>query len=239
MRIPIFSDLLDLFFPRECPACRSLFQEESLLCSACRNALGDQRLTAATFNILEMPVLSAYAYAWPLDQIIPVAKSKNQPRLFDPLVEGMAASLREAGLVEYPQAIVPVPLHPSRRRERGYDQALYLARAVGRMLDLPVERRVLKRTRATPPQKAESRERRLEALHDSFSPGREASRVSDRRVLLIDDVVTTGATLSAAVMALQTASPAGVLCLTSARTERLRIGPEEPESGGGEHESGD
>ena len=239
MRIPILSDLLDLFFPRECPACRNLFQEESLLCPACSTALDDQRLTAETVNILEMPVLSAYAYAWPLDRIIPVAKSKNQARLFDPLVGGMAASLREAGLEGYPQTIVPVPLHPSRRRERGYDQALHLSRAVGRMLDLPVERRVLRRNRATPPQKAETRERRLEALHGSFSPGRETSRVSDRRVLLIDDVVTTGATLSAAVQALQTASPAGVLCLTAARTERFSVGPEEPESEGGEHESVD
>jgi len=229
MRIPIFSDLLDLFFPRECPACRNLFQEESLICSTCLNALDDQRLRAATVNILEMPVLSAYAYAWPLDRIIPAAKSKNQPRLFDPLVRGMVASLREAGLEDYPQTIVPVPLHPSRRRERGYDQAFHLSRAVGRMLDLPVQRRVLRRTRITPPQKTETRERRLEALHDAFLPGREASLVSDLRVLLIDDVVTTGATLSAAVQALQSASPAGILCLTAARTEKIRIDPEGPE----------
>ena len=113
MRIPILSDLLDLFFPRECPACRNLFLEESLICPACLSVLDDQRLTAETINILEMPVLSAYAYTWPLDRIIPVAKSKNQPRLFDPLVEGMVTSLRETGLEDYPQAIVPVPLHPS------------------------------------------------------------------------------------------------------------------------------
>ncbi|MFC1628447.1 ComF family protein, partial [Gemmatimonadota bacterium] len=121
MRIPILSDLLDLFFPRECPACRNLFQEDALICSTCLSALDDQRLTAATVNILEMPVLSAFAYAWPLDRIIPAAKAKNQPRLFDPLVKGMVTSLREAGLADYPQMIIPVPLHPSRRRERGYD----------------------------------------------------------------------------------------------------------------------
>jgi len=223
MRVPILTDLLDIFFPRECPACEELLREEdpgtgSLLCQLCISSLDGLRLAPEVITVLDLPVVSAWAYARPLDRIIPVAKAKFQPRLFDPLAVGMVTVLRESGLGEYPQLIVPVPLHRSRRRERGFDQALRLAISVGTMIGAPVEKRSLRRIRSTPPQKRESRERRLESLHDAFSPGRNAACIAGQRILLIDDVVTTGATLASAVRALQQATPAGVLCLTAART---------------------
>jgi len=223
MRVPILTDLLDLFFPRECPACEEFLRDEdlmtgSLVCQVCLSRLAGLRLPPEAVRVLDLPVLSAWTYADPLDRIIPVAKAKNQPRLFDHLAGGMVAVLREAGLQDYPRLIVPVPLHPSRRRERGFDQAFRLACSVGGKIGVPVARRGLRRIRSTPPQKLESRERRLEILHDAFSPGYDTARITGERVLLIDDVVTTGATLAAAVRALQQASPAGVLCLTAART---------------------
>jgi ComF family protein len=89
--------------------------------------------------------------------------------------------------------IVPVPSHPSRVRERGFDHTLELARHLGRLLEVPVEEGNLVKARATPQQAGLSRAERLENLKSVFEVKRPA-RLAGRRVLLLDDVITTAAT---------------------------------------------
>jgi len=113
--------------------------------------------------------------------------------------------------------IVPVPLHPRRLRQRGYNQAALLARQLGRHAGLPVQEKALSRVRATPPQMRLSAEARRQNVRGAFRCTDE-EEIAGRRVLLVDDVCTTGATLEACANALQTAGAAGVLALTLART---------------------
>jgi ComF family protein len=116
------------------------------------------------------------------------------------------------------ELVVPVPLHWRRRLARGYDQAAAIARPLARELDLPFAA-VLVRRRPTPPQTALGRADRLSNLDGAFAVrlrGRE--RIRGRRLLLVDDVATTGATLDAAAAALRRAGAAAVVALVAART---------------------
>lgn len=121
------------------------------------------------------------------------------------------------------ELVVPVPLHPRRERERGFNQAELLAAAVG-----PPVCRALARTVHTAPQVAASGQARWANVRGAFAPGRDFNRVAGRTVALVDDVLTTGATLSAAAAALLPAGPARIVALTAARAELARQPPPRP-----------
>jgi len=119
--------------------------------------------------------------------------------------------------------LVPVPLHSTRERERGFNQAELLARGLSAMLARSrntlaprVEPRALRRTRATPPQTGLSLSARRENVRGVFAVS-DPARVRDLVIVLVDDVMTTGATLSACASALKGAGAAAVLALTLAR----------------------
>lgn len=135
------------------------------------------------------------------------------PTLGQLLAEFIAASPDMSGPAD---VLVPVPLHPRRERSRGYNQSLLLARETGKIVGLPVEDRALRRLRATPSQaqSASQKERRAN-VSEAFAA--EATLVQGRRVLLVDDVCTTGATLEACAIALKEAGAASVWGLTLAR----------------------
>lgn len=115
--------------------------------------------------------------------------------------------------------VIPVPLHVQRQRERGYNQAELLARAFARLQGLPVRTDVLERTRTTQPQTRLAREQRIRNVAGAFaltSPAM-ADAVRGRRILLVDDVTTTGSTLDASAEALRAAGAASIWGLAFAQ----------------------
>lgn len=112
-------------------------------------------------------------------------------------------------------AVVPVPLHAARLRERGYNQAALLAREMARRLGLAVDERTLVRERPTAPQVGLTASQRKDNVHDAFRCLNDA--LVGKQVLLIDDVCTTGATLEACTLALQRKGACSVQALTLAR----------------------
>ena len=111
--------------------------------------------------------------------------------------------------------IVPVPLHPARKRERGFNQAEVLAELLSARAGVPL-RNVLERIRYTTTQTAFDRTERMENLHNAFRLRKNAD-VRDLRVLLIDDVLTTGSTLSECARVLKAAGAISVHAATAAR----------------------
>jgi ComF family protein len=111
--------------------------------------------------------------------------------------------------------LVPVPLAATRLRDRGYNQSEHLALALGQLVARPVQAAALKRVRETPTQTALTPEARLANVAGAFT----ATGVQGRRVVLVDDVFTTGATLIAAASALTRAGATTVEAVTFARAK--------------------
>ena len=137
-----------------------------------------------------------------------------------PLGGWFTARLAEL-VARHPQAfaadvVVPVPLHPTRLRERGFNQAELIARPLARRLRLPLRSYLLVRTRPRPDKLKLTRQERWRTVRGAYAM-REGRRVDNRRVLLVDDVFTTGATLDACSRALRQAGAASIVGLTVAR----------------------
>ena len=133
---------------------------------------------------------------------------------------------READLLAA-DIVVPVPLHRQRHRERGYNQADLIARPLARQLGLPYRAVLLMRTSPRPDKHILSLRERWDSVRGAFAT-RPGSRVDKLRVLLVDDVMTTGATLDACARALRKAGAKSVIGLTVARAVRQPVmDPEE------------
>ncbi|NWG12843.1 MAG: ComF family protein [Acidobacteria bacterium] len=113
--------------------------------------------------------------------------------------------------------VVPLPLHPRRRRERGFNQSALLASRLSMYLIIPCSEGALTRVRHTPPQVGLADAERSLNIRGAFTCGRR-ELVADRRILLVDDVMTTGATAASATEALRKAGAVSVAVLTVART---------------------
>ena len=116
-------------------------------------------------------------------------------------------------------ALIPVPLHPSAQRKRGFNQADLLARSLASQLQVPVLTHALRRHRRTRAQHGLSRLARLRNMAEAFTTGPEASHTKGKNVLLIDDVCTTGSTFVACAAALSAARPRRIQGFALARDE--------------------
>jgi ComF family protein len=152
-----------------------------------------------------------------LAEAVRLLKYRDRPGLAGALVERIAWDEAPADLWDV-DLILSVPLHGRRLRLRGYNQSAHLARALAARIGRPAPEGVLVRTRATPPQVGLSRPRRAANVRGAFRVAG-AERVAGARVLLVDDVFTTGATLAACTKALKAAGAARVTVWTAARQE--------------------
>lgn len=212
----MLSVLLDLLFPIKCPFCRKLLEKgQDLVCSDCQRdlpwALGPQGERKGEFFAL------CTAPLWYQEQV----RNSHHRYKFSgvrayaaPYAELMAQCVNDRLAGEF-DVITWVPIHPRRRWKRGYDQSEWLARKLARRVDMPCEP-LLKKVRHTTAQsglKGES-ERRANVLGAYVL--KSDAQVEGKRILLVDDVMTTGATLSECARVLRTAGVVQVFCVTLA-----------------------
>ena len=159
---------------------------------------------------------SAYRSRGVVRDLIHQFKYNRQVHLRHLLARMLCEGFRDARLVDLrPDAIVPVPLHPTRKREREFNQAEVLAHLAGRRLRLPVDD-CLRRTRYTLTQTHFHREERFGNLQGAFAL-RPGGRVEGRALALVDDVLTTGSTADACARVLREAGASAVIVITVAR----------------------
>ena len=235
--------LLGLFLPGACRVCEQSLADPSRLpvCSRCLESF--QRISAPICSLCGRPLgpwvtvgqepprcqlCRKDTYAFSLarsyaiyDQAMTRAIILLKYEAVTPLGEWFGARLeglvRDSPGMLAADVVVPVPLHPARRRERGYNQAELIARPLPRRLKLPLREALLVRTRPRPDKLKLSRKERWTTVRGAYAPS-PGARIDNLRIILVDDVFTSGATLDACSRALRQAGAKQVFALTVART---------------------
>lgn len=232
-----------LFAERRCLACSRVFESgpdkdnpAGLFCPACRHALRRREKgfcprcgeAAAWPNLPPAPCGRCFASPPPwqgflcqgmheglLRTLLIRLKFKEEVPLAHAL--GLLLAAHPALSALSPDAVVPMPLHRARLVFRGFNQAMELARPLARRLGAPLQPGLLVRTRATAPQTGKDRKARMQGMKDAFA-GSPAAR--GKRILLLDDTLTTGATMAEAARALLKAGAARVDVAVVSRAPR-------------------
>ena len=225
----LLPDFLGLLFPSVCLACaQALRRGEQHLCTGCRAELpytDYHRLPPAESPLGrrfwgKLPVRHALSYLrfvqhGRVQQLLHQLKYQGQQQVGVALGELYGAELAGADFAGQFDVIVPVPLHPRKLARRGYNQAATFAEGLATGLALPWRAQALRRTEYTASQTQKSRAQRWENVATVFETA-EPAEVRGRRVLLVDDVLTTGATLEACGVVLLAGGAAEVSIATIA-----------------------
>ncbi|NBK92500.1 ComF family protein [bacterium 1XD21-13] len=217
--IRVFPRLFDLIYPRRCPVCDDIVGGRALICEPCRLRLhpvgeplckkcGKPLSTAEAEYCpdcgrkkhLYVRGRAALEYDSVMRESIGRFKYKNRREYGDFYVQELLRACGEAVRSWNPDLLIPIPLHKSRRRKRGFNQAELIARGLGKELGIPVSADSLLRTKKTSPQKELNDQERKSNLKNAFQLAKD--NVKFKKILLIDDIYTTGSTIDAAASVL-------------------------------------
>ncbi len=235
--LPLARGVLDLVFPLHCGACNRPLDSTANnalcrpcaaeirwigvdRCSRCGAAVGQGRGVVSSCpacvahppaHIAAACALASYS-AGPLRDLILGIKFGSKLHFVPPLAELLGRRIQATGVLRGEMIIVPAPLTRPALFQRGFNQARELAAQVAKRLKLPVEPRLIRKIRNTRPQATLSHPQRRENLKDAFvCDARIAARYQNVNILLIDDVITTGSTVSECARTL-TAAGTGTIC---------------------------
>lgn len=198
--------ILNLFYPRVCAACgESLLKDEDTVCLKCRYTLPrtgyerypDNPLAQSFYGRMPFHAVTAcffFAKTGKVQHLIHQLKYKGNREAGLFLGRQIGESIKDAPLFEGIDVIIPVPLHPKRERQRGYNQALLIAQGINEVTGLPIGTKYLLRTMYNETQTHKSAEERYHNVQGIFEV-RRGEELKGKHVLLVDDVLTTGATL--------------------------------------------
>lgn len=192
-----------------CPHCGDPFASQVALQHSPTHECGTCRIKPPAFT----QTWSLFPYQSPLKEAIILFKYRGKRSLTKPFLQAMIPALP---LLPTCDVLIPVPLHRDRLREREYNQSLLLAHGLSKHLNIPLLLSCLLRSRATVPQTSLSKKERFTNLRKAFTIDN-VSRIQGQRILLIDDVFTTGTTLHECAKALRKAGSGSVYGLTLAR----------------------
>ena len=204
----LFHDTLHLFYPHICTGCGSdLLPEPNLLCLKCITNLPHTHFAQHANNPIEkifwgrIPLIAAHSEFYfakesLIQQLIHQLKYKNNQRVGIYLGELMGASLCNSNRFKNLDYLIPLPLYPDKERKRGYNQAAVICEGMSVVMNVPLLIDNIVRKRYTETQTKKHRTERWENVAGSFTSNNE-KELEGKNVLLIDDVITTGATLEA------------------------------------------
>ncbi len=216
--------LRELFFPPLCFVCESLLMErEAQVCTTCLSAIRhvsktDQHYQDTLARLASEGSISGLAAVYyfeadgPLQSMVHQLKYNGMTSLGTLLGRQLGERVREELAEEEVTWIVPVPLHFSKKRERGYNQSEYICKGMASVLAVPIETKLVVRKVCTRTQTQLNSEERKRNVAGAFAVHRSAlPRIEDATLLLVDDVVTTGATLQSCARVLMDAGAAKVI----------------------------
>jgi ComF family protein len=200
--------LTHLFFPHICAGCGTdILSKEQLLCVRCNRRLPLTNYHKHADNPVEksfwgrIPVTHAMSYLYfnknsIVQQLMHQFKYKGNQEIGTYFGRKMGTALQECERLEPPDFLVPLPLHYLRQRQRGYNQAEVICRGMSESLGIPVLDHAVLRESRTSTQTQKSRASRWENMEGRFTL-KDPGIIENKHVILVDDVITTGATLEA------------------------------------------
>lgn len=209
----IASGLTHLFYPRLCEGCsKPLLPEEEVLCLNCNvynlprtayHHITDNETAMRFTGRIAFEKATSFAYFTPdglLQHLLHRLKYEEKQYVGTFLGRQLGYDLKQLNWAGNIDMIIPIPLHEKKEAERGYNQSVLIAEGMSDILNIPVATGILVRTRYTESQTQKTRTERLENMKDAFKTIGDS--FSEKHILLVDDVLTTGATLEAAAVAL-------------------------------------
>jgi len=201
-------DLVALLFPNLCNACGTpLFQNEHVICTKCSYDLpftdyhihAENRVAKQLWGRLTLNAAMAMLYfrkGAKVQNLIHNLKYNNKTDVGIMLGNLLGERLKDSPLYRDIDIIIPVPLHQKKFRLRGYNQSTFIAQGISEKMDIMYTENILLRTISTESQTRKSRYNRYENMKDVFEV-KDAKSIIGKHILLVDDVITTGATLEA------------------------------------------
>ncbi|MCF7810841.1 ComF family protein [bacterium] len=207
-----------LLFPLYCPSCeKHLDNGRGWLCPECWSSLigAEKGQWQHLKPLKKIAVKVAFQYDDVTRMLVQQMKFNGRIDIAEMIGEKLALCFGNL-VVDYQlKAVIPVPLHPVRVRERGYDQNLVIANSFGRELNLPVYPKVIKRIKNTKPQSRLSNSERMTNLRGAFKPVMKTNDKLSGTVILLDDVIHTGSTAVGCVNALNEAGIKDMLVISA------------------------
>jgi len=204
----MLTDFIALIYPRNCIACgNSLYQHEEQVCNYCylnlpkSNFHKQDKNSVATLFYGRVPLIFASSFylfhkKGSVQKILHAIKYKGNKELAQLIGEWYAQDLKENSLLQNASAIIPVPLHPKKLKQRGYNQSEEFAIGIAKGLGILVDTTTLQRAQFTSTQTKKSKYERWENVEDVFEL-HQPENLINKHVIVVDDVITTGATIEA------------------------------------------
>jgi ComF family protein len=224
-------DLSALFFPQWCPGCHESLQfSDELICGICNQLLPRTRYAIIAGNPVEnifigrLPIEAAHSEFYfskgqTVQRLMHQLKYKNNRKLGEWMGALLGESLLQSGRFQSIDLIVPLPMEKSKEKKRGYNQAEVIAQGVATKLKVPVCSHVIIKSKKTESQTKKDRTNRWLNIHDSFVI-QQPDGLKNKNILLVDDVITTGATLDACGHQLLNAGTSRLYIATLATAEK-------------------
>ena len=214
------SDLLDIIFPRRCCVCGEILSaQEQHICLNCLYALPRvephiaEEIEKIFWGKIDIERATSFIYyhkGSPYNSIIHALKYKGRPWIGMYFARIAAAGLSEKGFFDNIDAIIPMPLSGKKKSKRGYNQCDYIAEGISHATGIPVLKGVVERSISNETQTDKNRDERWENVKGIFAL-RKPEQLEGKHILLVDDILTTGATLASCASTIQ----AGCNCKTS------------------------
>jgi len=210
----MFNDFFNLIFPRLCAACNNaLLKNEKIICNSCQVSLPktnfhlekENQLNKIFWGREKVEMVAAYYHFTKkskVQNLLHQLKYSNNKKVGETIGRLYGYDLKEAALFSGIEVIIPVPLHPKKLKRRGYNQSEWFANGLAKSLKINVNTKSLYRKIDSQTQTKKSRYSRWENVGEIFGIKNE-ELIQNKSILLVDDVITTGATLEGCVKALQ------------------------------------
>ena len=227
MQIGFINSILELFYPSVCAACgNTLFRWEHLVCTHCRSFLpktgyeqnADNPLARLFYGKVRLKAVTAcffFSKDGKVQGLIHELKYRGNAEVGIFLGQELGKSIKDAPLFQGIDYLIPVPLHPKRERERGYNQSMMIAQGIAEVTGIQIGGDYLYRKVNTSTQTHKNKEERWRNVKDIFEL-RHAEQLQGKSVLLIDDVLTTGSTMESCALKLSTVPGITISCATAA-----------------------